>query len=125
MLAAGGTRLINTASLERTALVGTVTQLLMFVVGHFIPWVAANVFGFGSMMIAATAGYLYAREVEAGYARGALGGAVVGGLCALLGLFFAFSLHDVDRLSVLVGTLSAILTGAVGGVFGELSTRTA
>jgi hypothetical protein len=117
--------MIVTASLERAALVGTITQLAMFVLGHFVPWVAANVFGFGSMMIAATAGYLYAREVALGYGRGALGGALAGAIGAALGLIFAFTLHDVDRMSVLVGSLSAILTGAVGGVFGQLSTKTA
>ena len=117
--------MIVPASLERTALVGTMTQLAMFLLGHFVPWVASNVFGFGSMMIAATAGYLYAREVALGYGRGALGGAAAGVIGALLGLLFAFTLHDVDRASVLVGTLSAILTGAVGGLFGQLSTKTA
>jgi hypothetical protein len=125
MLSAKEEPMIVTASLERTALVGTMTQLLMFIFGHFVPWIAANVFGFGSMMIAATAGYLYAREVALGYGRGALGGAAAGSIGALLGLIFAFTLHDVDRASVLVGTLSAILTGGVGGVFGQLSTKTA
>jgi hypothetical protein len=105
----------------RAIFVGTVIQVAMVVIGHFVPWVALHVFMFGGMMISATVGYLYAQEVAKGYGRGALGGAIAGGVCALLGIAVSVVLGDTQPNILALGTAISTLTGAVGGVFGQMS----
>ena len=67
--------MINAPILQRATTVGTMLQLTMVVLGHYIPWVRDNVFMFGGMLISGVAGLLYARDAALGYGRGALGGA--------------------------------------------------
>lgn len=105
----------------RAILVGTVCQFALVLLSHFYPWVEINVFEFGGMMISATAAYLYAQEIGAGYGRMALGGALVGAVCALMGITLAVSLHDKPPVLLLAGTLIAALTGLFGGLFGQMS----
>src|ERR1700733_1804956 len=101
--------------------VGTVLQVAMVLIGHFVPWVALHVFMFGGMMISATVGYLYARDVGRGYGFGAFGGAISGGICALLGIAVSVVLGDTQPFVLALGTSISVLTGAVGGVFGQMS----
>jgi hypothetical protein len=46
------------------------------------------------MLISGVAGLLYARDAALGYGRGALGGAIAGGLCALIGIGVSVLLGD-------------------------------
>jgi hypothetical protein len=104
----------------RTALAGTVLQLILTAVGHCSPWVVIHLFLFGRAMLSATAGYLYGLILGRGYGAGALGGAIAGGLCVVPALALSVLLGDSPASMVSTGTGISILTGAVGGAFGQM-----
>jgi hypothetical protein len=88
---------------------------------HYVPWISANAYQFGTMMISGVAGLLYARDFAKGYAKGALGGAIVGGACGLIGICAANILGDVPLIALPIGTAIMVLVGAVGGLFGQMA----
>ena len=114
------TAMIDSGLLLRAAVVGTVLQLMLAVFGHLFPWVALHLFTFGRMMCSATAGYLYGLLLGRGYAAGALGGAIAGGLCVVPALAISVLLRDSQAATVTLGTGISILTGGVGGAFGQM-----
>ncbi|MFW6193075.1 MAG: hypothetical protein ACOC83_06280, partial [Gemmatimonadota bacterium] len=63
--------------------VGTALQTAMVVVGHWTPAVA-SLFGPLGVTISLVVGLLWARSEAETYGRAALGGALVGGACALV-----------------------------------------
>ncbi len=115
--------MIDAKILQRSTIVGTVLQLAMVIVGHFVPWVRDNVLMFGGMLISGVAGLLYARDAARGWARGALGGAIAGGLCALIGIGLSVLLGDTPNFVLGLGTAISVVTGGVGGLWGELGAR--
>jgi hypothetical protein len=98
--------------------VGTVLQVAMVVTGHWVAAVAAA-FGLVGMAISLLVGLLWAREASSGYGAGAGGGALVGGVCALLGIVVSFLLGDVTAVILAFGTLSSAVTGLLGGLLGH------
>ena len=116
-----GLRVIDLGILLRAFVVGTVLQIVMVVLGHFVPWVALHVFMFGGMMISATAAYLYAMDSGKGYFPGATAGAIVGGACALIGITVSVMLGETERVVIPFGTAVCVLTGTVGGLFGQMA----
>ena len=112
--------MIDSGLLLRAAVAGMVLQLILAVCGHAFPWVAVHLFTFGRMMLSATAGYLYGLLLGRGYAAGALGGAIAGGLCVVPALAISVLLGDSAAAMVAIGTGISILTGGVGGAFGQL-----
>lgn len=97
---------------------GTLAQTAMVLVGHWVTAVA-NLFGILGVTISLIAGLLWAREYASGLGRGAWGGAVVGGVCALIGIGISFALGDVPANILALGTLSSAVTGALGGLAGS------
>jgi hypothetical protein len=116
-------RVLDRSALQRAILVGTFLQALTVMVGHFGGLFAGYEIGFlfAGMMISATVGYLYAQDVSKGYGLGACGGAISGGVCALMGIAFSVVLGDMALIVLLQRTLISTLTGAVGGVFGQMA----
>jgi hypothetical protein len=113
--------LIDNRALQRAILVGTFLQLVAVLVAHFSQWIETHAFLFAGMMISATMGFLYAQDVGRGYARGAYGGAIAGGVCAFVGIAVSVVLGDITAWMLLVRSLISVLTGAVGGVYGQMS----
>ena len=113
--------LVDHRALERAILVGTLFQVVAVVIAHFSLWIETHALLFGGMMISATMGYLYAQEVARGYVKGACGGAVAGGLCAVIGMAPSVLLGDMTPKMLGVRTLISILTGAVGGIYGQMA----
>jgi hypothetical protein len=111
------TAMLNFRQVQIASAIGTVLQLAMVVVGHFVPAVAAQ-FAAGGMAISAIAGVLYGRSVAAAGAA-ALGGAFAGGECALIGIAVSCALGDVGAMVLLFGTLASAVTGLIGGVAGR------
>lgn len=108
----------------RWTVVGTVLQVVMVVVGHWIVAVA-NLFGLLGVAISLVVGLLWARASARRIVRGAGGGAVVGGACAFLGILLSLALGDVAPVILALGTLSSAVGGAVGGAIGaRLGART-
>jgi hypothetical protein len=52
-----------------------------------------------------------------------LGGAVAGGVCALIGIAVSVLLGDTPVFVLGLGTAISVLTGAVGGLWGQLGAR--
>lgn len=116
----------GSASMIRWTAIGTALQTTMVVVGHWVAFVALYLFAPLGMFISLVVGALYAKDGVAGYGAGALGGAVVGGLCALIGIGISVALGDVPTSTLLIGTVASTVTGLIGGLVGvKLSPRTA
>jgi hypothetical protein len=112
--------MINPKALQSALVIGTVLQVAMVVAGHFVPFVALHVFMFGGMAISAVAGIVYGRDA-AGYGGAALGAAIAGGGCALIGIALSVLMGDTQTIILAIGTVSSAVTGAVGGVLGRLA----
>jgi hypothetical protein len=113
--------LIDNNALQRAIFVGALLQIIFVLMAHFSAWIAMHALLFAGMMTSATAAYLYAQEVAKGYALGAYGGAIVGGLCAFAGVALAALLGDMTGNVLVVRDLISILTGAVGGIYGQMA----
>jgi len=106
----------NSASAFRNAtIIGTLLQLAMVLSGHWVEFIKMNVFAIGGMLISAIAGVIYARSARVDRKKSAIQGAIVGGLCALIGIAVSFFLGDVPANILALGTLSSAVTGAIGG----------
>lgn len=106
---------MNMRALSLAIVAGTILQVLMVVVGHSNESVK-SLFAIGGMGISLIAGAIYtaaAGNVTVGAAT--LGGAVSGGVCALLGIAVSCFLGDVPASLLVLGTASSIVTGALGG----------
>jgi hypothetical protein len=110
-------------ALVEATVAGTLAQLAMVVSGHYVPAIA-NLFAVGGMAISALAGVLYARRA-APATRGlaARGGAIAGGVSALLGIIVSYALGDVQAVILAFGTLSSTVTGALGGLLAGRSVQ--
>ena len=115
--------MIEPTILQRALIVGTILQIAMIVLGHFVPFVRIHVFTFGGMMISGIAGYLYAMDYAAGFVRGMIGGAVAGGGCALIGIACSVLLGDTALYQLALGTAISVVTGIAGGFWGQIAAR--
>ena len=113
--------MLDARLLRRVTIIGLAVQLLLSLSGHFSPWVALNLFMFGRMMISASVGYFYGMDFGRGYAVGALGGAIGGGMCVVPGIALSVLLGETGAAMLAVGTGVCILTGALGGAFGQMA----
>lgn len=112
----GGSRML------KWTIVGTMLQTAMVLVGHWVAAVA-GLFGPLGVAISLLVGLLWARDEARGWGHGAAGGAVVGGVCALIGIAVSFGLGDVSAVILAFGTLSSAVTGALGGLLGARLAR--
>lgn len=101
----------------RWILIGTALQTAMVLVGHWTLAVA-RLFGPLGMAISLLVGLLWARAEGRAYGHAAGGGAVVGGVCAFIGIVVSFALGDVGAVILAFGTLSSAAAGALGGLVG-------
>jgi len=101
---------------------GTLAQVAMVILGHMIPAVA-SLFAVGGMGLSFLAGLLFSAQARPSLGAAALGGAVAGGLCALLGIAVSLVLRDVTTIVLVIGAISSAVTGAIGGCVGRLLVR--
>lgn len=102
--------------------VGLVLQLGMVVAGHYATSVQ-DMFPLGGMGFSLVAGILFAWIAKAGWSSDIVGGAVAGGVCALLGIGVSLALGDVPATVLAFGTLASAVTGAAGGAIGKVIRR--
>lgn len=110
---------MNKENLLIATTVGLILQLLMVVAGHYLPPVKAK-FAMGGMLISLIAGALYIRLEQQGWQGALVGGAIAGGICALLAIAVSVSLKDVPAMILMVGTLGSVVAGLVGGAIAKL-----
>jgi hypothetical protein len=116
-----GVRMLDSKALQRAVIVGTLLQITLAVLGYYSSWIMVHAFLFGGMMISATSGFLYAQDVGPGWVRGALAGAIAGGVCGFVGIALSVALRDTPASFLWLGTAIAVLTGSVGGLWGQVS----
>ena len=118
---------MNQRAFVTASTIGTVAQVAMVVAGHTNPAVAA-LFAVGGMGLSLLAGVIYAWLARTGsptLGSLAIGGAAAGGTCAFIGILVSRLLGDVPTSLLLLGTISSIVTGAIGGAAGKLFVRRA
>jgi hypothetical protein len=112
---------MNTKALLTATIIGLVLQLIMVGGGHFAPKATqAWLFPVGGMGFSLIAGLVFAYLAAAAWGASLLGGAVAGGVCALLGIAVSVLLKDVPPSLLLLGTVSSVVTGAIGAAIGKL-----
>ena len=111
--------LVDAKILDRALLVGVVLEAGLMVLGHYRPFITHHFGLFGCMMIAGTAGLLYARDLARGYVAGALGGLVIGAACGVAAIATANLLGDRPDDFLPYGVMVCALIGAIGGLFGQ------
>jgi hypothetical protein len=87
----------------------------MVIAGHWVEFIKLNLFAAGGMLISAIAAVIYARAARTDRKTAAIQGALVGGLCALIGIAVSFALGDVPASILAFGTLGSAVAGAIGG----------
>ncbi len=110
---------MNRKALINATVIGTVLQLIMVGVGHFVPAVAALFAPIG-ILLSLVAGVLYARAAKSAWSDSLLGGVIAGAVCALLGIAVSCLLGDVQPIILVIGTLSSAFGGVVGGAIGKV-----
>jgi len=111
--------LLNKESLIVALTAGVILQLAMVGAGHYMPPVKAG-FAIGGMLISLMAGLLYVRLAQSGWAGACLGGAIAGGVCALIGIAVSVALKDVPSQILVFGTMGSTVAGLVGGAIARL-----
>lgn len=111
--------LIDSRILGRALLVGVVLEVGLMVACHYRPLLQIHYGLFGIMMIAGTAGLLYARDLARGYVMGALGGLVIGAACGVAAVGTSNLLGDQPEHFIPYGVMICALMGAIGGLFGQ------
>ena len=110
---------MDTRKLFTATAAGLAAQVAMVVAGHFIPVIKEHGFAIGGVLISLLAALLYVRLSRSGWTDALIGGAIAGGVCALLGIAVSFALGDVPMSILLLGTLGSAVGGLVGGAIGR------
>jgi hypothetical protein len=111
---------MNKENLIVAIVAGLILQLVMVVAGHYLPPIKEKGFAIGGMLISLLAGLLYVRLTHGGWADACIGGAIVGGVCAILAIAVSVSLKDVPAQILLLGTSASVVTGLIGGAAARL-----
>lgn len=106
---------LSTPGIVKWTSVGTVAQLAMVLSGHYVEAVALLFAPVGTT-ISLVFGAAYGLSAASGKADAAIGGAIVGGLCGLLGIIVSLLLGDVDTIVLAIGTSASTVAGLVGGL---------
>ena len=115
--------MINRRAVALATAVGTILQIAMVVAGHSNKTVA-GLFAVGGMGISLLAGVAHSVWARGGSTSSLVaGGALAGGLCALVGIFLSYMFGDVPVSLLALGTVSSAVTGAVGGWLGAFAFR--
>jgi hypothetical protein len=115
--------MFNSRALLLATVLGTVLQIVMVVAGHSNNSIA-NLFAVGGMGISLVAGLVYAMMARGGTTSSRVaGGLIAGSVCALIGIFVSYMMHDVPATLLVLGTVSSAVTGAIGGWIGKLVAR--
>jgi hypothetical protein len=113
--------MIDTVLLWRATLVGTILQIAVVVLGHFVPFISLQASLFAVMFIAGLAGLFYARDLDRGWALGTLGSVIAGTIGALVGIAMAVAIGDKPASLIRFVIVASLLSSAAGGPFGQMA----
>ena len=114
--------MIDLKILRRAVLLGIGFELALVAGGYFWPDSRPGLM-FACMLVAAVAGMFYARDLGRGFGAGALGGALTGAASGTAAVVAASFLDERPEIYLPYGVMVMMLTGTVGGIFGELDVR--
>ena len=117
---------MNTSILGRAVGAGTVLQVAMVVLGHYVPSLqAAGLFPIGGTLIGLVTGVLAGRStpVGTGAAVVARTGGLAGGIAGALGSLVSTYLGDVPLANITIAGGSTLVTGALGGLLSRLGRK--
>lgn len=103
----------------RWSAVGVLLQLGLAVAGHYLDPVA-RLYAPLATFLSFGLGFVFASREGRHYRAASAGGAVVGGVGALAGMYVAYLLGGVGALLVVYGSLAATVAGGLGGIAGPL-----
>ncbi len=99
---------------------GTALQVLMVVIGHFVPSLQANLFPIGGTLIGLVTGWLAGQgSAGAGLGKLATNGGIAGGLAGLLGSLVSTGLGDAPLSNIGIAGGSTLVAGAIGGILNQ------
>lgn len=114
---------MNSKALINALIIATVLQLAMILSGHWIAFVKDNLFAALGTGISIAGGLIYALTARPGWLKAGIGGAIVGGVSALIGIAVSVVLGDTPQEILLIGTVSGLVGGgvaaAVAGLFAK------
>lgn len=109
----------SSGALTRATLVGTLLQVGMVVVGHWVTSVQ-DYFGILGTVLAVVTGFLFGKWSGRPNRMGSgTGGAVAASVSSFLGTAVSFGLHDIPGNIIGVGTLTGLVAGWIGGAIGH------
>ena len=109
---------MNIKAIVIATAIGTIFQVGMVVIGHFVPAVK-GLFGPGGMILSLLAGFLFARLAGITWSDAVIGGGCAGAACAFLGIAVSFLLRDVPASLLALGTVASAVAGVVGGAIAK------
>ena len=114
--ASGGAGDRRAGSMVKWTIIATVFQLAMVISGHYVPFIKDNVFAIGGMLISLVFGGVWARAGAQGKGHATLGGGIVGGVCAFIGIAVCVALGDTETAVLAFGTAGSLVAGLIGGI---------
>ncbi len=114
--------MIDLKILRRAVLIGIAFELALVIGGTYYPRSRPGLL-FVCMLVAAVAGMLYGRDLARGFGAAMLGGTLAGAACGLTAVTAAHFAGISPEVYIPYGVLVTMLTGAVGGFFGEMDAR--
>jgi hypothetical protein len=118
-------RPVNSNSTIRATFLGIVMQLVMVLIGKFVPAIGQtpNVYAIAGTVLAALTGAMVARmSPDASASEGAMGGVVAGGLSSVIGGLAAVATDQWPGFAA-VQLVFPLISGGVGGGVGALVGR--
>lgn len=107
---------VRSKSMVPMTAVGTIVQIAMVVAGHYNEFIKNNVFAIGGMLISLVVAAMWAAKGAASKGNAFGGGAIVGGVCAILGIAVSVILGDTDAAVLGFGTAGSAVAGGIGGI---------
>lgn len=100
---------------------GSVLQIVMVVIGHFVPSLqAANLFPIGGTLIGLVTGWLAGKDTPgAGLGKLAANGGIAGGVAGVIGSLVSTGLGDVPLANAGIAGGSTLVAGAIGGIINQ------
>ena len=114
---------MNRKALLTATAAGTIAQLAMVMLGHYVAAIRDHGFAIGGMLISLLAGALYVRMAKGEWASSLIGSAIAGGVCALITIPISAALGDTPIAVVSFGTFASTVTGLVGGALARVGVR--
>ncbi len=113
---------MNRNALLTATLIGTVLQVAMVAIGHYVPPVRLA-YMWGGLGLSMIAGLIYAVRARGSWTWALVGGLIAGGVSAVIGILVSYLFKDVPLSLVALGGGSSAVTGVIGGAIGKVLAR--